>query len=223
MELNLAKLNSRHASRVTCHQIKNIIFDFGGVICDIDVTLTKKAFIDLGWRTADQGRSISDSKGLFEDLETGAITPQRFRDELRKFFDRPVSDEELDAAWNRLLQEMPAERIRLLEELRKKYRIFLLSNSNEIHYNKYLQDFRERFGYPDFDALFEKAYFSYRLGLKKPDPEIFRHVLDDRRLDPSETIFIDDTMGHVEGAMKTGIIGYHLNLAEGERVTDLFT
>jgi len=235
MEFNFSKLQSRHPSdptpgpspqregSVVTGNIKNIIFDFGGVICDIDVRLTKQAFIDIGWRTADQGRSISGSKGLFEDLEVGTITPQHFRDELRKFFDRPVSDAELDEAWNRLLLDMPEERIRLLEDLRKKYRIFLLSNSNGIHYNKYVQDLRERFGYPDFDALFEKAYFSFRLGLKKPDPAIFRYVLEDSRLEPAETLFIDDTLMHVEGARKTGILGYHLNLVEGEQMTGLFT
>jgi len=234
MELNLSKLTSRHASdptpgpspqregsAVTGH-IKNIIFDFGGVICDIDVNLTKKAFVELGWRTADQGRSISDSKGLFEQLETGVISPQQFRSELRKFFDRPVSDAQLDEAWNRLLLDIHPERIRLLEDLRGTYRIFLLSNSNEIHYNKYVRDFRERFGYPDFDALFEKAYFSFRIGLKKPSPEIFEYVLKESRLEPSETLFIDDTLMHVEGAAKAGILGYHLETEKGEQILDLF-
>jgi HAD superfamily hydrolase (TIGR01549 family) len=222
MELNLAKIPTCHSSLVNCHSIKNIIFDFGGVICNIDLRLTEKAFLDLGLKKFDTGRSISDSAGLFEDIETGAISPQVFRDGLRKFFEHPVTDVQLDSAWNAMLLDIPESRIRLLEETRKHYRIFLLSNSNEIHYHCYVQNFRKQSGYPDFDGLFEKSWFSCRIGLKKPSPEIFRYVLRDSKLDPSETLFIDDTLVHVEGARNAGIHGYHLILDKGEQITDLF-
>ena len=222
MELNLAKLVTRHASHVTSPSIRNIIFDFGGVICNIDVKLTEKAFTDLGINKFDTANSISRSAGLFENIETGAISSSQFREELRKFFSNPVTDEQLDEAWNALLLDIPEPRIRLIEQLRKHYRLFLLSNTTEIHYLKYLENFRTQYGYPDFDALFEKAYFSHRLGMKKPSPEIFRFVLHDSLLNPSETLFIDDTLMHVEGARIAGIHGYHLAIDRGEEITDLF-
>ena len=174
------------------------------------------------FRRADTGSSISDSSGIFGQIETGAITPQHFRDELRRFFRKPVTDEQLDDAWNAMLLDIPEPRIRLLESLRNDYRIFLLSNSNEIHYMKFLERFRKQSGYADFDALFEKAYFSFLIGLRKPSPEIFSHVLNESMLEPSETLFIDDTLMHVEGAVKAGIHACHLALDEGEEITRLF-
>ena len=222
MQLNLSKIGIRSSEFGNPASIKNLIFDFGGVICNIDIKLTEKAFMNLGLKKFDSERSFSDSVGIFEDIETGTITPQNFRNKLRPHFETPVTDEQIDIAWNTLLLDIPDARIRLIEGLRKYYRIFLLSNSNEIHYLKYLENFRDQFGYADFDALFEKAYFSFRVGLKKPSLEIFRYVLQDCQLDPSETLFIDDTQMHVEGARNAGINAYHLDVGKGEEIMDLF-
>jgi putative hydrolase of the HAD superfamily len=119
-----------------------------------------------------------------------------------------------------LLLGIPEPRIRLLESIQETYRIFLLSNSNEIHYLKYREEFQRQYGYRDFDALFEKVYFSYLLHLKKPEPAIFKWVLNENKLDPAETLFIDDTLMHVEAARELGITGYHLR--EGEELSMLF-
>ena len=223
MELNLARIPILHSSPVNRNSIKNLIFDFGGVICNIDLKLTEKAFMDLGLKKFDTGRSISDSGGLFEDLETGAITPQQFRDQLREFFENPVTDTQLDAAWNALLLDIPERRIRLIEALGANYRIFLLSNSNKIHYLQFNDAFRKQYGYRSLDDLFEFAWFSFRLGLKKPGQAIFRHVLKQAGLDPAETLFIDDTLAHVEGARTVGMEAYHLKISEGEQIMDLFS
>ncbi len=202
--------------------IKNIIFDFGGVICNIDVKLTEKAFIDLGLKKFDIQQSITLSSGLFEKIEIGAISPEEFRFDLREFFTNSVTDLQLDHAWNALLLDIPSPRIQLLEKLRNRYRIFLLSNSNEIHYLKYLDNFTQEYGYNSFDDLFEKAYFSFNIGLKKPGKAIFDYVTTKSKLNPNETLFIDDTLIHVEGALQAQINGYHLNLPKGEQILDLF-
>ncbi|MDP1620896.1 MAG: HAD family phosphatase [Bacteroidales bacterium] len=222
MKLNLTKFSTPKSGIRNPESIKNIIFDFGGVILNIDVKLTERAFVDLGLKKIDKGQSLRDSAYLFDKIETGAMSPGQFRDELRKFFIDPVTDDQLDAVWNALLLDIPEARIRLLETLRKDYRIFLLSNTNEIHYMKYLENLREQYGYADFDALFEKAYFSFRIGLKKPSPEIFSHVLSESMLKPSETLFIDDTFIHVEAAGRAGIEAYHLDIEDGENITALF-
>ena len=192
------------------------------MICNIDVKITEKQFVELGFRVNDPAFPASASKKLFEDLESGNLTPQQFRDKLRPFFSMPVSDAMLDHAWNALLLDIPEPRIRLIEQVRKNYRIFMLTNTNEIHYLKYHETFKTQYGYDDFDSLFEKAYYSYRIGLKKPDPEIFRYVLSDSHLDPSETLFIDDTLMHVEGANSVGIHAHHLLIGDGEQIIDLF-
>ena len=218
----LFKLSNPNSEFRNPKSIKNLIFDFGGVICNIDVKLTEKAFMDLGLKRSGEGHSISGSTGLFEEIETGAINPQQFRDELKKFFVNPVTDGQLDVAWNALLRDIPEARIRMLEQLRKRYRIFLLSNTNEIHYRCYLENFRRHFGYDDFDALFEKAYFSHLIRLRKPSPEIFRYVVQHSALEPAETLFIDDTLIHVEGARKAGLHAHHLAIDLGEEILDLF-
>ncbi|MCX6268185.1 MAG: hypothetical protein NTW16_12635 [Bacteroidetes bacterium] len=188
MELNLARLVTRHASRVTDqtspvtpNSIRNIIFDFGGVICNIDVKLTEKAFIDLGLNKFDTGHSISRSAGIFENIETGVFNSTQFRDELRKFFSNPVTDEQLDKAWNALLLDIPEARIRLIEQLRKNYRIFLLSNTTEIHYLKYLGNFRKQFGIffiPDGD---EKTITrNFQICASRQSPQSIRNPLHRR-------------------------------------------
>lgn len=232
MQLNLSKisnLNSEFANRgeaifagSNSALISNIIFDFGGVICDIDVHRTEKKFFDLGLKNFDPDYGVSTSKTLFDALETGAVSPQEFRDEIRKYFKHPPSDMQIDDAWNAMLRDIPEPRIRLLEKLRKHFRIFLLSNSNAIHYQHYLANFQHQYGYPDFESLFEKVYFSYRLGCKKPSTEIFNHVLRDAGLNPNETLFIDDTLIHVEGARNAGIHAHHLEIQKGEQIMDIF-
>jgi FMN phosphatase YigB (HAD superfamily) len=203
--------------------IKNIIFDFGGVICNIDFKLTEQRFIDLGLKGFDTQQGIRERDTIFGRFEEGKILPSEFRDSIRKFLIHQVSDREIDDAWNALLLDIPEARVSLLEALRKNYRIFLLSNSNEIHYIKYRQEFEDRYGYPHFDALFEKAFFSYRIMLKKPGQAIFDYVLKERGLDPSETLFIDDSIQHVEGARLAGMHALHLNLMAGEDIIDLFS
>jgi len=202
--------------------IRNIIFDFGGVICNIDIDRTRKMFKQMGMDTFNASYSISEQEDLFRKLERGAITSQEFRDILKSHFSGPVTDIQIDEAWNAMLLDIPEPRIRLIEKLGKQYRIFLLSNSNEIHYEKFLKSFRENFGYSDFGQLFEKAYFSFHIQLQKPGREIFNYVLNDSGLLPHETLFIDDSFQHIETAGSLGILTRHLNLEKGEQITDLF-
>ena len=194
--------------------IKNIIFDFGGVICNLDIRRSVEKFKAFGPPkvafSGDQKEQDRQFELLVSSYETGFITSQQFRDAIRNHYLNPPSDTAIDEAWNALL----------LGSIRKNYRIFLLSNSNEIHFLKYQEDFQQQYGYRDFDALFEKTYFSYRLHLKKPDPVIFTWVLKENKLDPAETLFIDDTLIHIEAARELGIIGYPLG--EGQDITLMF-
>jgi FMN phosphatase YigB (HAD superfamily) len=215
----------RLSSHIPHHtSIKNIIFDFGGVICDLDIQRTVEKFKEFGPPKGELSGTREEQDRQFELLvasyETSSITSRQFRDAIRNHYAVPPTDAAIDDAWNALLVGIPEPRIRALENIRNVYRIFLLSNSNEIHYLKYLEDFRQQYGYRDFDALFEKVYFSYRLHLKKPDPAIFRLVLNENKLDPTNTLFIDDTLIHIEAARELGIMGYHLR--EGEELTRLF-
>jgi len=159
---------------------------------------------------------------LVKQFERGAISPDEFRNIIRDHYKVPPSDIAIDDTWNALLVGIPVYRLQLLEELRTQYRIFLLSNSNEIHYLHYLKMFQEISGYHDFNDLFEKSYFSFQIHLAKPGRKVFEFVLNDSWLFPEETLFIDDTLKHVETARALSVSGYHLNLQKGEELKDLF-
>ncbi|MCC7319245.1 MAG: HAD family phosphatase [Bacteroidales bacterium] len=201
--------------------IRNIIFDFGGVILDIDPVQTLNQLKSLGVKDLDIFQSPEFQHEVMGKFERGVLTPEVFRDKVRSFIGNSLCDQDIDDAWNALLLDIPKERIAVLEEVKKHYPIFLLSNSNEIHYDMYLRDLQLRFGYREFDQLFTKAYFSFDLHLSKPDPEIFEFVMYQHKLNPEETLFIDDTAEHIESAKKLGIRTYHLQ--QPVRVRDLFT
>jgi glucose-1-phosphatase len=200
--------------------IKNIIFDFGGVILNIDYLLSKKAFEDLGFQDFKSFYSQATQKELFDSLEKGLITPEYFRNEVRKFIHPGISDLQIDNAWNAMLLDLPEERIQLLEKLKTKYRIFLLSNTNEIHFDSFSFYMKNKFKRDIFSEVFEKAYISHKIKMRKPDAEIFEHVLVESNLKKEETLFIDDSIQHIDGANNIGI--NTIFLKKGETILDLF-
>jgi len=203
------------------HNIKNIVFDFGGVILDIDPEFTLKELKALGVKDVSVFQSVTFQQEVLNKFERGILTPEQFRDKVRHYLAMNLSDQDIDDAWNALLLDIPKERIKVLEQVKQNYGMFLLSNSNEIHYDVYLRDLQLRFGYREFDQLFHKSYFSFDLHLSKPNPEIFEFVMNQQSLIPEETLFIDDTREHIMAAKTLGMRTYHL--VKPERVRDLFT
>jgi putative hydrolase of the HAD superfamily len=132
----------------------------------------------------------------------------------------PFSDAEIDHAWNTIIKDIPVERIELIERLKKEYKVYLLSNSNAIHYDYYNLYVKNNFDYESLDAIFEKAWYSFRMGLFKPDPRIYEQVLQEGGLVGEETLFIDDKLENVEAAERVGLKGYYLK--EGEDVVGIF-
>lgn len=205
---------------MTGTKIKNIVFDLGQVILNVDEGLTSEAFKKLGVKGFDEIYSRIRRASLFGHFETGSITANEFRTELKKHLPNPANDRDVDDAWNAMLLDLPRERIHLLEQLKSKYRLFLLSNTNEIHLNAYSKILENSYGFKDLSHLFEKEYYSCKVGLRKPDNKIFRLVLSENGLIPGETLFIDDTKEHIETAKKLGI-QTHL-LKKGDSVLDIF-
>ena len=133
-----------------------------------------------------------------------------FRDELRATYSITATDEEIDAAWNAMLLDIPQERIDLLLELGKKYRLFLLSNTNAIHMKRFNEIVAHSFTIPSLDALFEQSYYSHLIGKRKPDAVIFEEIVAMNGLRKEETLFIDDSIQHIESADKVGLKTLHL-------------
>ena len=202
-------------------QARAIIFDLGGVLFDIDYQLTQKAFEAVGLKSSTPLYSQAKQISLFDELETGRISPSEFRNEIRKLIpDKILSDTQIDEAWCAMLLGMPIENFSLLLDLKKTYRTFLLSNTNIIHLEKVFACLPQNFGIDSFDSFFEKAYYSSSIGLRKPDIEVFEFVLKENNLNPRETVFIDDSIQHIEGAKRANLLTYHLT--NGEKITDLF-
>ncbi len=200
---------------------KNIIFDLGGVILNIDYSLTVDEFIELGIIDFQKLFSQAKQNRFFDLMDRGTVSSDDFRSEINKHLKSPIENYRIDEAWNAMLLDLPKERLDLLKRLKSTHRFFLLSNTNEIHINAFHQYLENDFGIPDLSAYFEKVYLSYKVGMRKPDAEIFKLVLEENNLQPHETLFIDDSIQHIEGAKKLGIETYWLDVKK-ESITDIF-
>lgn len=186
--------------------IKNIIFDYGNVIFEIDFRMTQSAFAKIGIPDIEDFFGHKGHDQLFDLLETGSITAAAFREGIRKAAGNPaLTDAEIDAAWNSLLVGVPPNVHGVLLAVKQHYRTFLLSNTNQIHYDFILDYLKKEYQLSNNDGLFEKAYYSQQMLKRKPDPGIFEQVIQENNLVPAETLFIDDTPGHLEGAKKAGL------------------
>lgn len=199
-----------HVNLDSMTSIKNIIFDLGGVIINLDPDRTKQSFRELGVENFDSIYSFSQQSGLFDRFDKGEIENGEFRDEIRKHIPRSVTDQEIDSAWNAMLLDVPREKIELLKQLKPNYRTFLLSNTNRIHVKCFSAELMRVHGSPDFSTWMERCYYSCDIGMRKPDAEIFEFVLQQNNLKRDETLFIDDSPQHITGAGKCGIATLHL-------------
>lgn len=201
-------------------KIKNIIFDLGGVVLDIDENIVYKELEKLGINVSELPHS-KDFTEIMSKFDTGIYTAPTFRKKMKALLGlEKMTDEKFDSIWNAMLLDIPHERIEAIEQIRKHYKIFLMSNTNEIHYDLYVRDLQLRFGYNEFDALFNKSYFSFAEHLEKPDPRFFELILDHEHLLPEETLFIDDTAANIKVAKSLGIKTYHIR--RDELVRNLF-
>ena len=189
--------------------VKNIIFDLGGVILNIDLRKTQEAFRTLGIKNIDEVFRMGHIDSFFKSYETGAIDDVTFITSVQNLAGIKLAPETVIDAWNALLIGFPPERINFLKEIRSKYRLFLLSNTSALHHIRFQEIFKQEFG-GSLDDLFEKAYYSHIIKLHKPDTASYRLIIDENRLDPGETLFIDDSAANVEGAERAGLKGLHL-------------
>ncbi len=176
---------------------------------------TRKAFTELGVENFDNIYTQAGQSGIFDRLDKGEISPEEFRDELRRHIPRTITDAEIDSAWDAMLLDVPKEKLELLARLKSKYRLFLLSNTNVIHVKKFSAELQRVHGTPDFSPYFEKWYYSCNIGMRKPDSEIFEFVLNENNLKAQETLFIDDSIQHIRGAEKLGLqtLFFNVNLS----------
>lgn len=187
--------------------VKNIIFDLGAVIIPINFSLTFNAFASLSQLPVEEIQLRYQSSTLFIDFEKGIIGNYQFVSGVRALLNLPdsITDQQIVDAWNALLLQIPAERVQRIQELSKKYRVFLLSNTNPIHIAEVQSILYKNTGLHRLEEIFEKAWYSYDLGLIKPYVDIYTAVLVQKQLNASETVFLDDNLDNIAGATAAGI------------------
>lgn len=199
--------------------LKNIIFDLGGVIYDIRYENIADAFAELGFPNFTDHYTQAAQSGPIDLFEEGRISVSEFRDYIRSLSPVQLSDQQIDDAWNAIIIDVPRRRVDMLKQLKTQYNLFLFSNTNQLNYDKFTVLLQEKYGYNIFDELFVHAYFSHEMHMRKPLPEAFQYVIDQQKLNPSETLFIDDTARHVAGAKSVGLHTYLL--PKGEDVAEM--
>jgi len=180
--------------------IKAIIFDLGGVILNIDYQRTVDEFKKIGVPHFGEIFSQFKQSSFTDDFEKGRISENDFYETVKAKTEVDFSFSEFRAAWNAMLLDLPPQRIEMLKKLSEQYRLFLFSNTNETHYNKFITKVES-----DFDILFEKTYYSHQFGLRKPDKIAFQTLLEQNNLVAEDTLFIDDSYQHIESANSLGI------------------
>ena len=192
-------------------QIKNIIFDLGGVIINLDQERTFAAFADLAGIDLQSAREMMHAFEEFIHYELGLIQDQEFIDFLKSKINHTTTEETLKKAWNAMLVDIPPERVALIKALRQEHRLVLLSNTNEIHVREVNRILARDTGHRDLGEIFDKLYYSFSLQKRKPDVEIFEFVLDKEGFNPGETLFLDDSKENIESAAKVGIQTVHID------------
>ncbi len=187
--------------------IRNLMFDLGGVIIDLDRQRCVDALVALGDFHADELLGLSMQKGEFMKLEEGKISATDFYNEMRRRIGRPVSDNEITDAINELLIGIPVERLRLLRELKQHFKVMLLSNTNSIMFDTKIADCFAQEGL-SVSHYFNDIFLSYRLKACKPHAEIFEKVIAQAQIIPEETLFFDDSQQNLDTAAALGFKTY---------------
>lgn len=200
-------------------EIKNVVFDLGGVLMNLDYDKTIQAFKDLGYTDFEKMYTQFKANNVFDNLETGHIAEPAFYDYMFEAGSGNISKEQVTAAWNAMLLDFREPSVDFLRELNQTHRLFLLSNTNAIHKAAFDRNFNAQTGLASLDLFFSKAYYSHLVGMRKPNEDIFRFVLEDAGIVATETLFVDDLYANITTAHAVGFKTHQL--LPGERIEDL--
>ena len=201
-------------------KIKNIVFDLGVVLFNLEYELTVEAFKTLGVDNHEELFSEAGQLMLFDRFERGEIEVPEFLAGMQSLIPGETTDQSIIDAWNAMLLDFPQSSINLLEALRPHYQLYLLSNTNDLHYARFHEIIKEQHGLDGLDEYFVGLYYSHNEGMRKPEPAFYKRLLEQEELNPTETVFIDDMNRNVQSAENVGIRG--ILLTRGMMATDLF-
>ena len=201
-------------------EIKNLLLDLGGVVLNVDYHKMVDVFKEYGIMDFDKHFTQANQVEIIDKFEEGKCSIEEFRNGIRDLVKVDLTDAQIDKAWFSMILDLPKERIELIGLLKLKYNVYLFSNTNELHIELLKKRYEEEFGFDIFQMLFTKAYFSNEIKMRKPHPESFQWLLNDAEIKAEETLFIEDSPQHIEGAKKVGLNTYWLT--GGETINDLY-
>lgn len=193
--------------------VSTLIFDLGGVLINLDLAQCIQNFKDLGVQNFEEQLSLFGQKGFFLQFEKGQISIPEFRAEVRKLCPNTITDAQIDAAWCSFLCDIPMHKLEMLLELKKKFRLLLLSNTNQLHIEVSTEGEFAKIGKKITD-VFDHCYYSYAMHMAKPDAEIFETLLADASVTPQECLFLDDGPKNIAQAAQMGIQTYAVTPGE---------
>ncbi len=200
--------------------IRNIIFDLGNVLLNLDFDASINAFRELGLNGKVVNKEQAYADPVFYSLEVGRATPAAFRARVREIVNNPqATDQQIDDAWCAMILDIPAPRVKVVEELGKKFNVYLFSNTNHIHITRLHRQFKAEHGL-EFSSLFVKDYYSHELHERKPDLTSYKKMIELSGIEPTESLFIDDLEKNIRGAQDAGLKTFWLK--NGMEMTGLF-
>lgn len=202
------------------NEIKHIIFDLGQVIINVDPPRVREVMRSKGVGNVDDLHIRLLEEDAYHELETGELSTDGFRQRVKDIIGIKLSDDDVDEAWNAMLLDIPPERIKFMTRLKSRYKLYMLSNTNHIHWLSYDRYFQDHYDYPSINTFFTHCWYSYLMGVRKPDPKIYKMVMEEGGFTPGEVAFIDDLKENVDEASNHGIIPVHL--PPGKEIMDLF-
>lgn len=221
MILSPALLQGSCLSPGEAHTIKNIVFDFGGVLVDLLPEQVCEILRGFGYHDCHTLFRRLESERVFHKMDTGEMSSERFRDTLREMTGLPLTDKQVDTAWMAILGPFRPENIPVIHTLKKHYRIFLLSNTNQIHSAQFRALYFHQTGTDIFEP-FDGIYYSHDLSCRKPDRIIFDKFSTSAGIAPHESLFIDDLPENVQGAREAGFYSFWMNLEVWKNISPLF-
>lgn len=200
--------------------IKNIVFDLGNVLLNLNFEASIQAFRKLGLNSEVVNPQQAYADPVFYELEVGKTTSEAFRKQVRRILKNPkATDQQIEDAWCAMIRDIPAKRVEILKKLAKNFNVYLFSNTNAIHIKRLHNEFREMYGM-EFPSLFAKDFYSHEIHERKPDLASYEKVIELSGIIPEETLFIDDLEKNILGAEKAGLKTFWLK--EGMEVTEIF-
>lgn len=185
--------------------INNIIFDLGGLFIDVYMHRFEETLQQHLGRSPEVELLQMQQKGVFDAYEVGEMSSSVFLEELVRAFRGDCSAAQVEAAWNAILGQVQLKQLQAVQVLRTRFQVVLLSNTNDLHVDALEQEFAMRCPGERLSTYFDQVYYSQRIGKRKPNRDAFEHVLQLQQFKPEETLFIDDTAGHLAGAQAAGI------------------